>query len=78
MFLTSSVVANFVALHEGSIVGEKTQPVVELYSQEKYTWFGHVTCEFMTTRKHLRKSFNQLRTAGERKTSPFPWDPDAK
>ncbi|KAF2482287.1 Mss4-like protein [Neohortaea acidophila] len=59
MFLRSNVVPSFVALHEGSIRGEKTQPVIELYPQDKHAWFGKVT-------------------AGERKTTPFPWDPDAK
>lgn len=36
MFLQSNVVESFIALHEGSIQGDKTQPVIELYPQEKY------------------------------------------
>jgi hypothetical protein len=43
MFLRSSAVPDFVALHEGSIVGEKTQPTLELFPEEKYPWFGEVT-----------------------------------
>jgi hypothetical protein len=43
MFLKSSAVPDFIALHEGSITGEKTQPTVELFSHEKYPWFGEVT-----------------------------------
>ncbi len=43
MFLKSNVVGSFIALHEGSIQGEKMQPVIELYPQEKYPWFGHGT-----------------------------------
>lgn len=35
MYLQSNVVESFIALHEGSIVGDKTQPVIELYPQEK-------------------------------------------
>lgn len=45
MFLKSNVVSDFVALHEGSIVEEKTQPTIELYPQDKYAWFGEVTSE---------------------------------
>ena len=44
MFLKSPAVPDFVALHEGSIVGEKTQPALELFPEEKYPWFGEVTC----------------------------------
>ena len=40
MFLRSSAVPDFVALHEGSIVGEKTQPTIELFPEERYAWFG--------------------------------------
>ena len=40
MFLSSSAVRDFVALHEVSIVGEKTQPTVELFPEERYPWFG--------------------------------------
>lgn len=36
MYLQSNVVESFIALHEGSIVGDKTQPVIELYPQEKW------------------------------------------
>ena len=43
MFLKSSAVSDFVAVHEGSVREEKTQPTLELYPQEKYPWFGHVT-----------------------------------
>lgn len=43
MFLKSNVVPSFVALHEGSIRGKKTQPVIELYPQDKHAWFGKVT-----------------------------------
>ena len=31
---------DFVALHEGSIEGKKTQPTIELFAEEKYPWFG--------------------------------------
>lgn len=76
MFLKSNVVESFIALHEGSIEGGKTQPVIELYPQEKYAWFGHVTGE------HRSNVVNGMMadrcSAGERKTTPFPWDPDAK
>jgi hypothetical protein len=41
--LKSNVVPDFIALHEGSIKGEKTQPTIELYPQDKYEWFGDVT-----------------------------------
>ena len=35
--------ADFVAVHEGSTVEEmKTQPVLELYPERKYAWFGDV------------------------------------
>ena len=40
MFLRSSAVPDFVALHEGSIVGDKTQPTLELFPEERYPWFG--------------------------------------
>ena len=43
MFLKNSAVPGFVALHEGSIHGEKTQPSFELFPQEKYAWLGDVT-----------------------------------
>ena len=43
MFLRSSAVPDFVALHEGSIVGDKTQPTIELFPNEKYPWFGELT-----------------------------------
>ena len=43
MFLKSNVVKSFIALHEGSIQGEKTQPVIELFPQDKHAWFGNVT-----------------------------------
>lgn len=47
MFLKSNVVSSFIALHEGSIQGEKTQPVIELYPQDKQPWFGNVTGELL-------------------------------
>lgn len=50
MFLKSNVVTSFVALHEGSIQGEKTQPVIELYPQDKHPWFGNVTGELLSTK----------------------------
>lgn len=43
MYLKNSAVPDFIALHEGSVQGEKTQPTNELFPQEKYSWFGHVT-----------------------------------
>ena len=50
MFLKSNVVSSFVALHEGSIQGDKTQPVIELYPQDKQPWFGNVTGESILTK----------------------------
>ncbi len=43
MFLKSLAVPDFIALHEGSILEEKTQPTIELYPQDKYPWIGDVT-----------------------------------
>ena len=40
MFLKSAAVPDFVAVHEGSVKEDKTQPTIELYPQEKYPWFG--------------------------------------
>ena len=45
MYLKNSGRAGFVALHEGSILGDKTQPTTELFAEEKYPWIGHVTCK---------------------------------
>jgi hypothetical protein len=53
MFLRSSAVPDFVALHEGSITGEKTQPTVELFPLEKYPWFGDVTGRSPVLRKDV-------------------------
>lgn len=74
MFLKSNVVPDFIALHEGSIKGEKTQPTIELYPQDKYEWFGHVTS--MISLSNYDKVETNVSHAGEnRETSPLPWDP---
>lgn len=41
MFLSKPAVSDFVALHEGSIVDEKTRPTVELFPEEKYPWLSN-------------------------------------
>ncbi|KAK5168386.1 uncharacterized protein LTR77_006956 [Saxophila tyrrhenica] len=45
MFLKNSKVPDFIALHEGSIREEKTQPTMEFYSKDKYPWFGDMTSQ---------------------------------
>ncbi len=65
MFLKSPAVPDFVALHEGSIVGEKTQPALELFPEEKYPWFGEVTCTW-SPNKLSRRSLINMRSFQER------------
>jgi hypothetical protein len=53
MYLKSNVVPDFIALHEGSVVEDKTQPTIELYPQDKYPWFGEVTSESLSNERRF-------------------------
>ncbi|KAF2448424.1 hypothetical protein P171DRAFT_428504 [Karstenula rhodostoma CBS 690.94] len=47
LFLKSTAVADFIAVHEGSTTDKtKSQPVLELFAHEKYPWIGDVKGEY--------------------------------
>jgi hypothetical protein len=57
LFLKSTAVDGFIAVHEGSTTDRvKSQPVLELFVQEKYSWIGDVKGMFPVMGAHFGSS----------------------
>lgn len=67
---------DFVAVHEGSTnEAAKSQPVLELYAQEKYAWIGQVKGMAWVALPYLVGIDNNKLSGEYNGPPPFPWDP---
>lgn len=45
LYLNTSGVKGLILLNAGSLQGERVQPTVEMFGEDKYSWLGNVKAE---------------------------------